>query len=388
MTSTRNFTAKFWSFFFYLLFFAAAVAVVNYYALFFKDQGLPGSQIGILIGMASLVRFFAGPLLSGLADSSHHHRLVLSVAIVGNAAAVFLIPFFQTFAGFLALMITQAFFLGPILPMMDSNTIAMLGDEKEMYGRIRLGGSIGWGVAAILIGLIVERFGLRWNFVYYGVVLLIVLMITQRLQFRSVPAITSIFSSVKDLLGNRRWIIFLSIMLIAGSGNAVITNYLLVYLQKIGTSPAWMGLALTLSTLAEAPALFFADRMLRRFGPRGLLTLGLAGLALRCGLYGLIDVPWAALIVQLMQFVSFPILLVAGVSYADQHAPTGMAATAQSLFNSAFLGFGSAAGAFLGGVLIQYVGVQQMFLTFAGTILIVALIFALAGQAQKSRQPA
>lgn len=388
MASTKKFTAKFWSFLLYLLLFAAAVAVVNYYALFFEERGIPGSQIGLLLAAAYLVRFFAGPLLSGLADSSRRHRLVLSLAILGNAAAVFLIPFFRTFAGFLMLMITQAFFRGPVLPMIDSNTISMLGDEREMYGRIRLGGTIGWGVSALLIGLIVERFGLRWNFVYYGVILLSALMIIQRLQFRTVPATTSIFSGVRDLLRNRRWIIFLSIMFIAGSGNAVITNYLLIYLQKIGTSPTWMGLAITLSTLAEAPALFFADRMLRRLGSRGLLTLGLAGLALRCGLYGLIDVPGAALAVQLMQFVSFPILLIAGVTYADQNAPAGMAATAQSLFNSTFLGFGSATGAFLGGVLIQSIGVQEMFLTFAGTILLVALIFGLVGGAQRRRQPA
>jgi len=190
------------------------------------------------------------------------------------------------------------------------------------------------------------------------------------------------------LLADRNWIIFLLIAFIAGIGNAAITAYLFVYLQKIGTSPAWMGLAITISTLVEVPALFFANRFIKKLGSRGLLTLGLVGVAVRCMLYGLVSVPWGALAVQLMQLVTFPILWVAGVTYADENAPAGMGATAQSIFGSAFQGFGFAAGGFFGGVLIQYIGVQQMFLVFGAVILLAALIFGLAQRVRLVREPA
>jgi PPP family 3-phenylpropionic acid transporter len=382
----KNSADKFWSFTFYLLFFAGAVAAANFYALYFEQQGIPGSQIGLLMGLASLVGFFSGPVWSGLADTSRQYRLVLSLVILGNATAVFFIPFFRTFVGFLVLMLLQAFFRGPILPIVDSATVAMLGDEKEKYGRIRLGGTLGWGLAAPVVGIIAENFGLRWNFTFYSVALLMALIVVQRLRFQSVPAGVPLLGGVKELLRSREWIVFLLIVFIGGSGNAAITNYLLVYLQKIGTSPTWMGWALTISTLAEAPALFFANKLMKRLDPRGLLTLGLAAMSLRCGLYGLITVPWAALTVQLLQFFTFPILLVAGVSYADRNAPAGLGATAQSLFSSAFMGFGFAAGGFLGGVLIQYLGVQQMFLSFAAVLLPIALVFGLANHLHTSRQ--
>ncbi len=119
-----------------------------------------------------------------------------------------------------------------------------------------------------------------------------------------------------------------------------------------------------------------------------MLLLGLASMALRCGLYGLVNVPWGALMVQLLQFVTFPILWVAGVSYADENAPAGMGATAQSIFNSAFMGIGSAAGGFFGGVLMQYLGVQNMFLTFGAVLLLAALIFGVLQRSQLASQPA
>jgi PPP family 3-phenylpropionic acid transporter len=385
---TKSFTDRIWPFSFYLLFFAGAVAFYNFLALFFEGGGLPGGQIGVLMGVSSLIGLFAGPLWSGLADAGQRHRLVLSIAIVGNATAVFLLPFFDSFWWFLLLIVLQSLFGGPIISMVDNATMTMLGDENQMYGRVRLGGTIGWGAAAPIVGLVVERYGLRFNFSIYAALLLLALVVGQKLRFSHRPAEGSFSGGVLGLLTDRKWIVFLLLVFIAGSGNAAITNYLFVYLQKIGTTPTWMGLAITISTVAEFPALFFADRLMRRLGSRGLLMLGLVATAVRCMLYGVVGVPWAALTVQLLQVATFPVLLVAGVSYAHENAPPGMGATAQSIFSSSFTGFGYAAGGFFGGVLLEYIGVQPMFFAFGAAILLAALAFGLARRREPVSQPA
>ncbi len=378
----KNNSGKFWAFSFYFLFFAGAGAIYNYFALYFQQAGIPGSQIGILMGASSLIGLIAGPLWSGLADASHRHRLVLSIAIIGNVIAVFLFPVFHSFLPFLLLMVVQTLFGGPIVSMVDNGTMSMLGDEKDLYGRVRVGGTIGWGLAAPLVGLVVARFGMRWNFSIYAVFVLIALIAVQKLHFGERIIRASFFGGVRELLTDRKWIIFLTIVFIAGNGSAVISTYLFIYLQKIGTSPAWMGWALTIATIAEFPAMLVAHRLMKRIGPQGLLTVGLAATALRCCLYGIVSVPWLALAVQLSQFFTFPILLVAGVSYADENAPAGMGATAQSIFYSSFTGFGYVAGGFLGGVLIQFIGVQQMFFVFGLAILLATFIFSLSQRRQ------
>ncbi|HVN16924.1 MAG TPA: MFS transporter, partial [Anaerolineales bacterium] len=247
----KNFAGKFWSFSFYFLFFAGAVAVYNYLALYFDEQGLPGSQIGVLMGVSSLIGIFTGPLWSLLADASHRHRLVETIAILGNVTALFLVTFVHGFLAFLILMIVQSIFGGPIVSMVDNATMSMLGDEKEKYGNIRLGGSIGWGVAAPMIGMVVQRYGLHWNFSIYAVLLLIALISVQQLHFGKLSKANESFSrGVRELLNNRQWIIFLTIVFIAGCGTAIISDYLFVYLQNIGTSPTLMGWAVTISIIA------------------------------------------------------------------------------------------------------------------------------------------
>jgi PPP family 3-phenylpropionic acid transporter len=378
----KNSTHKIWSFSFYFLFFAGGAALFNFLALYFESQGLPGGQIGILMGASALVGLFAGPAATALADATQRHRLILFIAIVGNVACYVVFPFFHTFGWYLLLIVLGSIFGGPILSLTDNATMSMLAEEKQLFGRVRLGGTIGWGLMAPLAAAIVAGYGLAWIFWIYGGMLLVALVAVRRMRFAAVRSETAFLHGVRRLLTDPKWILFLGIMLVAGSGNAAISNYFLVYLDRIGSSKVEMGLAITIATLAELPAMLFADRLLGRIKSRGVLTLGLVATAVRCMLYGLVGVPWIALIVQLMQMVTYPLLLVAGVSYAHENSPAGMSATGQGIFNSAFWGIGSVAGGFFGGLLLQYLGVQQMFFVFGATILAAALLFGLLQRAQ------
>jgi MFS transporter, PPP family, 3-phenylpropionic acid transporter len=377
---------KFWSFTFYFLYFAGSVTVNNYFALYFQQQGLPGSQIGVLLGLASLGSMIAGPALSGLADASQRHRLILSIGLLGNLVAIFLFPFSNSFWWFFLLMAVQTIFGGPIVSLSDNAALTVLGDEREQYGRLRSGGTIGWGIFAPVAALMVARYGMRYNFSIYAIGLFLALLACQQMHFHTRKAEGSFWGSLHQLLIDRKWMVFLFIVFIGGSGNAIISNYLFVYLQKIGTNPAWMGWAITISTAMEAPALILGSRLLRKFGTYGLLLLGLGCMGIRCALYAAVSLPWEALTIQLLQFVTFPFILVAGVSYADKNAPPEMGATAQSIFRSAFSGVGYVAGGFFGGVLLQYIGVQQMFLTFGIVIFVVAVMYGLLQRGEISKQ--
>ncbi len=385
---TENFGGKFWSFTFYFLFFAAIAPLFSFLVLFYKGHGLSGTETGILMGIGPLIGIVAGPLWGGLADAIRRHRLVLSVAIIGNVLAIFCFIFVNTFWEFFLLVVLQAVFGGPIIPLVDHATMSMLGSQKEQYGLVRIGGTVGFLLAAAGMGAIVNLYGLEWIFWFYCGVLLLALLAAQNMQFSGQPSQGSFLGGVRQLLSQRKWILFLVIVFVGGSGGSAVNSYLFLYLDQIGTDNVWKSWAMVIATLAELPALYFASRLLKRFKSRGLLAAGLVGTAIRCLLYGVIGVPWMALIVQVMQALSFPLLLVGGVSYADENAPAGMGATAQGIFNSAFMGFGFAAGGFLGGVLIDYIGVQPMFLVFGALTLAATLVFEILQRAQPVPQPA
>ena len=227
---------------------------------------------------------------------------------------------------------------------------------------------------------------MRYNFSIYAVGLFLALIVVQQMHFSAHKAEGSFRDGIRQLLMDRKWLIFLFVTFIGGSGNAIISNYLFVYLQKIGTSPAWMGWAITISTAMEVPALILGSRMLKKFGTYKLLLFSLACMGIRCALYAAVSLPWEALAIQLLQFVTYPIMLVAGVSFADKNSPVGMGATAQSIFRSAFTGVGYVAGGFFGGVLLQYIGVQMMFLTFGAVMFVVAVMYGVIGRGEAARK--
>lgn len=57
----------------------------------------------------------------------------------------------------------------------------MLGKRKVLYGRIRLGGTIGFSIAAALAGVMVENYGLKIAFWGAAVIYCIAFVVNQKL---------------------------------------------------------------------------------------------------------------------------------------------------------------------------------------------------------------
>jgi MFS family permease len=76
------------------------------------------------------------------------------------------------------------------------------------------------------------------------------------------------------------------------------------------------------------------------------------------------------LAVQAFGGMIFPAMWMAGVSYADEHAPLGLKSSAQGLFGAASFGFGSAISGFISGLLLESIGGRGLFLVLGIVILL------------------
>jgi PPP family 3-phenylpropionic acid transporter len=368
---------KIWPFLFYFFYFAAASGLFPFAALYYKSIGLTGTQIGLLVGSAPLITLIGAPLWTGIADALHRHKLVMSFTMLAAIVCTLIIPGLRNFAFLFPLVLIYAFMSAPIPSLGDSATMSMLGDQREKYGRIRLGGTIGWGAMAYISGVLIERNGIVWAYWIYAVGMTFTLLVSQGLVFNKVEKQESFWKGMGALLANQRWVIFLGMAFICGVGMASINTYQFVYLAEIGASKSLMGLALTISTLSELPVMFFGDRLLKRFRPRGLLVLGMLVIGVRVLLYAAFNSPIAILILQLIHGFTFPAIWIAGVSYAHENAPDGLRATAQGLFGAMMMGIGAGVGGFLGGLLIGSIGGRGMYLVFGVLVLLSVMVFTL-----------
>jgi PPP family 3-phenylpropionic acid transporter len=357
---------------FYFLYFAAAAALIPFVVLYYQSLGFTGAQIGLLAGMAPLIAMVGAPLWTNLADRTGRHRLIMSLTMAGLIAVVLIIPTLNALLPVVLMIALYSLLGSPIVSFSDSATMHMLGDERDKYGRVRMGGTFGWAMAAPLAGLLVENNGLQMAFWGYAAFMALALVVGQRLTFDSrspADAPSPARGGVQTLLRNRRWALFLAMSFACGVGFASVNTYLFAYMQELGASAGTMGLALTLATLSELPVLFFADRLLKRMGSFGLLTLGMAVTGIRLLLFAAVSAPAGVLAFQFLNGLTFPAVWVAGVSFAYENAPPGLSATAQGLFGAMIFGFGAAAGGLLGGLLLEAVGGRAMYLVFGVFVL-------------------
>lgn len=364
---------KIWPFSFYFLYFAAFASLLPFFVLFYQQLGFNGAQIGLLTGVPPLITLAGAPFLTGVADSTQRHRLIMGLGIGGAIVVMLIMPSLKSFAIVFFLIVTFNIFMSPLSPLADSATISMLGDERAMYGRIRLGGTIGWGLFAPIAGRLVENYSLRIAFFVFCAIMLINLFVSQKFMFGRPDQQAGSQGGIRTLLTNRRWILFLLTAFLGGLGSMSAASYLFPYMAEIGASETTMGIAITIATLTEIPVFFFGHHLVKRFSSSRLLILALLMLGIRSLMYAAVDTPFLVFIVQAFGGTIFPVLWLAGVSYADENAPAGLKSTAQGLFGAVTFGFGSAVGGFLGGLMLEHLGGRGMFLVF-GIMILVGLV--------------
>ena len=367
-----------WPKVFYFCFYAAAAALLPFLALHFESLGLTGRQIGFLAGISPLVSLTGAPLWGSVADASHRHKTILSIAIAGAITLALVLSQITVFAILTLVVAFYSLFTSSIIPLTDNAVMTMLANRKGQYGRQRIWGAVGWGLAALLIGYMIEINGLHWAFLGYSGIMLIGLLVVQKISFQQVNAQVPFWRGARTLLSNRPWLLFLFLVFAGGAGQAVIHNFLFLYMNNLGASKTIMGLSLTVATISELPIFFFSDKLLARWSAKHLFIFGTVMYVVRAMTLSFITLPWMVLITQLFHGLTFSIMWVAGVSYADGIAPSGLGATAQGLLNGVFMGIATATGAFLGGVLYQEFGGAIMYRTMAMAVAVSILIFFVA----------
>jgi MFS transporter, PPP family, 3-phenylpropionic acid transporter len=367
---TKENMKKIWPFSFYFLYFAAFASLLPFFVLFYQELGFNGTQIGLLTGIPPLITLVGAPFLAGVADSTRRHRLIMGLGILVAIGVMLIMPSLTAFVLVFILIIIFNIFMSPVSPLADSATMSMLGEERAMYGRIRMGGTIGWGLMAPIAGTVVENYGLRLAFIIFSVIMLVNLFVSQKFSFGKAEDHQSGDSGIRTLLANRQWVFFLVVAFLGGVGVFSVASYLFPYMAELGANESQMGIALTISTLTELPVFFFGHRLVRRFGSYRLFMIALILIGIRSLLYGAIGSTFQIYFVQAFSGMIFPVMWLAGVSYADENSPSGLKSTAQGVFGAMTFGFGSALGGFVGGLLLESLGGRGMFFVLGIVILV------------------
>jgi MFS family permease len=286
---------------------------------------------------------------------------VFFTALLSGISFYLIFPLFRSFEPLLLIVILSAFFAFPLMPLLESSVMHMLGEQRDRYGRIRLWGTVGWGLAAPFAGAVLARWGLHWMFWLFAGFMVFNIFLARDLRFEVTPQQSGMWQGIRVFVSQPHWILFFAIILMASLGFVADMNFLALLLDEMGASPGFLGLAVTVSTIFEIPVMIFSSNLLRRFSNRGLLLTAIAVVGLRCALYLLVTAPIQVLLLQMLHGFTYPICWIAAVSYVTKHSPPGLSATGQGLLDTSMNGLGTAGGNLLAGVLIGSFGIRGMY---------------------------
>lgn len=361
-----------WLLFFFQ--FAGVGIYFTYLNIYYRNAGLSGTQIGLINMVTALIGVVGAVVWGNLADRTGQQRLLLALGGVGGMIAAQFIPLVHTFGAFLALGSLGSLMSSSLWTLLDSTTLVMLGERRNDYGRYRLGGSIGYILAAGSSGFLFDRLGLRLMFPAYGLIMAIFSAIALLLPVMPVRREAHSNRMIGEMIRQPAWLLFAGcIFLVWVAYNAAMT-FLGVSLQAMGANQSLIGIATVVGAIVEAPFMLFSGKFLHRFGPVRLLVVAMILMTIRYFLLGLIPSPVWAIPINLLNGPAYVFFWNSAVTYANKLAPPGLSGTAQGLLNS-ITNLAGMLSAILAGALFDLVGPSMLFWVMAVCCLVALVIF-------------
>ena len=168
----RNFAPGIRGALFYGTYWLAIAAFDPFLNVYFNRLGLSGLQIGWLSMLSPLFIMLIPPFVSHIADKYAIRVRLLIISILTVAGTIMLYSFPRTFYGFLPTVILVSALRSSIGPLSDSLIARMASKYRVDFGNMRLGGSIAYAVASLLLGFFWSLVGFGYMFVVSGLLLI------------------------------------------------------------------------------------------------------------------------------------------------------------------------------------------------------------------------
>lgn len=359
----------------YFMTYAAGAAWFPLFTLFLQKEGLSGTESGIIISIIFVAMFIALPFW-GIGADKWGRKKTLIIALVASSASLLFYLLGNNFMFFFCWTIFFAIVFNPIPPLIDSLALDYIEKNKVIsFGHLRMFGSLGWLIAAPIVGYFIQENNIRLIFPVAAVLYFINIVFIYRIpsQKRDETGLELNWKNLQPILKNPQLLTFLFIILLVAITSFCIQTFLAVYLDNLKASPQLIGWAFSFDGMSEVPFYFISAWLIRKIGLKKVFILTLVVTCVRMFLYSVIHDPKLVLIVEFTHGISFALYFVTMVETVNSLVPANWRATGQSLMWASYNGLGALLGNALTGFLIDTYSVHRMFLINAVALLVVTV---------------
>lgn len=335
---------------YYFFYFAFIGAFSPYFGLYLQSLNFSAWDIGLLMSQMQLMRLFGPNLWGWLAD-----RFGQRMAIIRLAAAIGLAGFSAFFwldklPGMLLAMAVLAFFWSAALPLVETLTFDHLRGEPARYSRIRLWGSIGFIVAVMGTGALLD-FAPPVGIVWVCWAILLGILVLALVLPESAPVVHERNGQpISEILRQPRVIALMSSCFAMSAAHGAFYVFYSIHLAGHGYSKTEVGALWSLGVLAEIVVFMWMARLSRRFSLRIILLACFAAAVWRFLMMGWGVASVAVMIlVQLLHGLTFGAYHASAIAAVNLWFPGRAQGRGQALYSSLSFGAGGLLGALVSG---------------------------------------
>ena len=335
---------------YYFFYFAFIGAFSPYFGLYLQSLNFSAWDIGLLMSQMQLMRLFGPNLWGWLADRFGRRMAIIRLAAVAGLAGFTAFFWLDKLGGMLVAMAVIAFFWSAALPLVETLTFDHLREERGRYSRIRLWGSIGFIVAVLGTGAVLDVLpltGVLW--VCWGILTGIVLLAVVLPDAQVAPHPTGSLP-VADILRQPRVRALLAACFAMSAAHGALYVFYSIHLADNGYSKAEVGGVWSLGVVAVIVGFLLAERPAQRYSLRLLLLASFAAAVLRFLLIGWGVESLAVMVVaQLMHGLTFGAYHAAAIAAVNLWFPGRAQGRGQALYSSISFGAGGLLGGLISG---------------------------------------
>lgn len=342
-----------------------------------KAQGINEAEVGLIISAGGFITIIAQPIWGMISDRYKTVRKIILILVFFTTVGGFLLYQMSTVTTIILLTLVVYAFLMPLDPLSESLSFTTAETLKISYGSVRTYGALGYAVLALLVGYVMDWFGMgsiSYLFAAIGIICFIIVLLLHDVPTSPVPVTVQ---GLKNVLMNREIQLFLLLVFIASIPARMNDTFLGIHIGTLNGDTKLVGMAFFISAATEILIFALSFLWLKKGKELLLITIAIFFYAIRFLLSGLVDSPYALIAVQVLQMVTFPIFYTAAIQYLYRIVPREWRATGQTLLALLFFGVSGIISSALGGYVYNQFG-GHIFYYMLASISTIAFIYGVA----------
>ena len=347
---------------YYFFYFAAVGIILPFLGLYFQSLGLSAIEIAQQLAVLSFARIVSPPIWALLADRKGNFLFYVQLASWLSAGLVLGLWWLEGFWSLLWLMVWLGFFWHAALPPMESLTLSHLGHQLFGYSRIRLWGSVGFIVAVLGAGWLIEVYGQLAFLITTTFFFMATALISQ--WNRESPQLRPGTVDWQGLFALLRqssvwWVLLIALLIQIAHG--IYYSFYSILLADAGYSNASIGILWSLGVVAEILLFLFFWRLLPLLSFHQWLLLASVLSVVRWCLTGFfVENSVIMVLAQCLHAATFAVFHAVVVQWLHETF-VGHQAQGQALYASFSYGVGGVLGSLLAGYAWSYGGGELTF---------------------------